>query len=365
MGRGAMGLGEDLRVSRNELATRARQAARAVARKTSGVAPLDPNLEFGATPKDLIFSRDTQRLFRYRPVCDEIYRVPVLLVMSLVSRPYILDLAKGQSLVEFLIGKGFDVYLLDWGIPRPEHAKNDFGTYVLDLLPECVKQVGGQSGEPDVSVIAYCLGGTLACMYAALHPHGPLKNLVCFTTPVNSDGMQLQRTWTDPEHFDIDRLVDELGNIPPDLVMASMQMLRPLQKRAGQMKLLDHASDDAFVKAHLRFERWAADQVPFPGEVARQMTKDFLIGNQLVKGAFRIRDQPVDLGRIRVPFLHAAAVYDHLVPTEASRDLVRLVGSEDKAELVLKGGHVSLVAGGNAVYRLWPQLDAWLAQRSL
>jgi RimJ/RimL family protein N-acetyltransferase len=29
--------------------------------------------------------------------------------------------------------------------------------------------------------------------------------------------------------------------------------------------------------------------------------------------------------------------------------------------VVLKGGHVSLVAGGNAIKRLWPQLDQWLA----
>ena len=33
-----------------------------------------------------------------------------------------------------------------------------------------------------------------------------------------------------------------------------------------------------------------------------------------------------------------------------------------RKKLVLKGGHVSLVAGGNAIKRLWPKLDAWLAK---
>ena len=42
-----------------------------------------------------------------------------------------------------------------------------------------------------------------------------------------------------------------------------------------------------------------------------------------------------------------------------------MVGSADKRELVLKGGHVSLVAGPNASRRLWPQLDAWLSERSV
>ena len=73
----------------------------------------------------------------------------------------------------------------------------------------------------------------------------------------------------------------------------------------------------------------------------------------------------VDFGEIRVPFMHVAAEHDHIVPAEASRDLLGLVGSEDKTEIVLKGGHVSLVAGGNAVYRLWPKLDAWLAPKSI
>ena len=40
-------------------------------------------------------------------------------------------------------------------------------------------------------------------------------------------------------------------------------------------------------------------------------------------------------------------------------------GSADKQELVLKGGHVSVVAGRNAVQRLWPKLDAWLGERSI
>ena len=39
-----------------------------------------------------------------------------------------------------------------------------------------------------------------------------------------------------------------------------------------------------------------------------------------------------------------------------------MIGSADKEEVVLKGGHVSLVAGGNAIKRLWPKLVDWLGQ---
>ena len=52
------------------------------------------------------------------------------------------------------------------------------------------------------------------------------------------------------------------------------------------------------------------------------------------------------------------------VPRAASAPLLGMVGSADKEEVVLKGGHVSLVAGGNAVRRLWPKLAQWLGERS-
>ena len=339
---------------------------KAIERRRSGVDPLEGlELEVGVTPKELVHSEGTLKLYHYTPVCDEIYRVPMIVIPSLVSRSYILDLTKGQSLVEYLIGKGFDVYLVDWGAPRAEHSGMGLEDYILRLIPECVDRVLEETGEEEISMVGYCMGGQLACMYAATHTEGPLKNLVCFTTPVNSDGMPLYKTWTAPEHFDLDRVIDELGNIPPELMTASLQALRPLQRQAGQMKMLDNAENDAFVSAFLRLDRWAADQIPFPGAVARQFIVDFVRENKLVRNEMKVGPHRVDFGAIAVPFLHVAAEHDHIVPAESSKDLIGLVGSEDKTEIVLKGGHVSLVAGGNAVYRLWPKLDAWLAPKSV
>jgi len=358
---------QEQHLSTEKIAAQARATVdRAIQRHIPGLRlPDDLTSELGATPKDVIYAKGTLKLYRYRPLCDEIYRVPIVLVMSLVSRAYILDLTKGQSLVEFLLQQGYDVYLIDWGVPRAEHSTLRLEDYVLDFIPTCVRMVTEDAEEPDVSIIGYCMGGQLASMYAALHPDGPLKNLVCFTTPINADGMPLYRTWTDPAHFDLDRLITTLGNLPPELIEVSFDMLRPFQKTAGQLKLLDNVHDDAFVKAHLRFERWAADQIPFAGETARQFITGFMRENKLVRNEFELDGRRVDFGQIRVPFLHVAAEHDHIVPAAASRDLLGLVGSEDKNEIVLKGGHVSLVAGVNAVKRLWPQLDTWLSKRSL
>src|SRR5260221_10965816 len=355
------------RPSTEEIAAQARAAVeRAIQRHIPGLRlPDDLTGELGATPKDVIYARGTLKLYRYRPQCDEIYRVPIVLVMSLVSRAYILDLTKGQSFVEFLLRQGYDVYLIDWGVPRAEHATLRMEDYVLDFIPTCLRVVGEESGEPEASLVGYCMGGQLAAMYTARHTDGPVKNLVCFTTPINAEGMPLFRTWTDPTHFDLDRLISTLGNLPPELLEVSFDMLRPFQKTAGRLKLLDNVDDDTFVKAHLRFERWAADQIPFAGETARQFITGCLRENKLVHNTFELAGRRVDFSQIQVPFLHVTAEHDHIVPAAASRDLITTVGSKDKTEIVLKGGHVSLVAGSNAVHRLWPQLDAWLAACSL
>ncbi len=323
----------------------------------------DPGV--GLTAKDTLYSRGTLKLYHYRPQSDELYRVPILLVMSLVSKPYILDLTPGQSLVEFLVRQGYDVFMIDWGVPRPEDAKLKLEDYVLDLMPACIEKVQEATGESDVTLVGYCMGGLLALLYAALHPDGPLKNLACFTTPVNYDGMGLQKKWADPRWFDVDRIVDTMGNVPPEMMLQSFDMLRPVSKGIGQVRLWDNMWNDEATRSFRLFDRWGADQIPFPGETFRQTTKELMWENKLVKGTLQLAGRPVDLKSITAPVIHVTAEHDHIVPAEASRDLVRLVGSEDKQDIVMKGGHVSLVAGGNAIYRLWPQLDRWLAERSV
>ncbi|WBL37505.1 alpha/beta fold hydrolase [Tepidiforma flava] len=221
------------------------------------------------------------------------------------------------------------------------------------------------SGEREISLVGYCMGGQLSTMYAALHTDGPLKNLACFTTPVDSDGMVLFKRWLDPRYFDVDRVVDTLGNVPPELIYASFDMLKPAQRVAKNIQLWDNLWNDDFVRSYRLFERWAADQIPFPGECFRQFTKQFMWENRMVRNELEVGGRRVDLGAITVPFLHVVAEHDHIVPYDSARALVPLIGSEDKREVMLKGGHVSLVAGGNAIYRLWPQLESWLAERSV
>jgi polyhydroxyalkanoate synthase len=318
----------------------------------------------GITPKELVLNRGTLSLYHYRPVVSEVYRTPVLFVMATTNRAYVFDLAPGQSFVQFLLERGYDVYAIDWNPPRQDEARLGFDDYVLDFIPSCVSLVQERSGEEDVSVVGYCMGGVLSLLYTALHTPGPVRNLAVFTTPFDWSRFGLFNAWSDPRHFDVDTILDSFGNMPADLIRASFDMLRPANKTTGQIQLWDNIWNDEFVKSYRAFDRWGNETLPLAGRYFKETVTELMAANKLYSGELMVGGRRVDVGDITAPFLHAVAEHDHIVPFDCSRELVARVGSADKEMVVLKGGHVSLIAGPNAVRRLWPRLDAWLAERS-
>ncbi|MBN8806628.1 MAG: alpha/beta fold hydrolase [Sphingomonas sp.] len=343
----------------------AREFERAMQRNLKGLdyfRTSGPSL--GATPKDVLIERGTMRLYHYHAMSDEVYRIPVLLVMATTNRGYIFDMVSGQSLVEYLLRAGFDVFMLDWDAPRADEKSLSLESYVLDFLPAAVARVKAESGEDDINLVGYCFGGVLSLLWAALHPGAGLANLVTFTTPVDFAQMKLFQAWADRRFFDVDKLVDTLGNCPADLLYTAFDMLRPAARTAGNIRLYDNLWNDEFVKSYRMFDRWTSDSLPLAGEYFRQTTKKLIWDNQLMEERLEVGGRRVDLATITAPFLHVTAEHDHIVPTAASAPLLGMIGSADKSEIVLKGGHVSLVAGGNAIKRLWPNLVQWLGERS-
>lgn len=324
-----------------------------------------PPPQVGRSPKTTLYRRGTLELVHYRAQMDEVYRIPLLIVMAPTNKGYILDLAPGQSFVEFLLQHGFDVYMVDWNAPTMMERDLQLEDYVLDFIPECIRRVQQHSGEADVNVVGYCAGGMLSVLYQALHADSPVRHLVCLTTPIDFSKMDLFRVMSDEGTFDVDGFVERYGVIPASVISAGFEALRPATKMAGQIKLWDNLWNDQFVKGFRRMERWGDETLPLPGGYFRQTVKRLLRENALFKGTLQLGGERIDLKKIRIPLLHMVAQYDHIVPAGASAPLIRQVGSQDKEEVVLPGGHVSIAAGANAVKRAWPKLGRWLEGRSV
>src|SRR5947209_5685256 len=234
------------------------EVQRAIQRSIKGVeyiASSGPSL--GSTPKDILQVRGTMNLYHYRPLADEIYRVPSLIVMATTNRGYILDMVPGQSFIDFL-------------------------------------------------------------------------------------EMKLFQNFSDRRYFDVDRLIDSVGNVPPEMILSSFEMLRPASRVASQVQLWENIWNDEYVKSYRMFDRWATDTLPLAGEYFRGITKDLMWDNKLYLDNMSVGGHPTDLSSIKVPILHAVAEHDHIVPYDAAKPLIQKIGSVDKEEVMLKGDHVSL-----------------------
>jgi polyhydroxyalkanoate synthase len=340
------------------------EVERTIQRSLKGLEYLgSPAPAVGATPRRTLLRRGTLNLYHYKSTADEVYRVPILLVMATTNKAFIFDLGPGRSLVEFLIGRGYDVYVIDWNAPSRNERALRLEDYTLDFIPDCIRRVQADAGVDDITLIGYCMGGVLSTIYTALHPDGPVKNLICFTTPIDFTKIGFKDV-TDERYFDVDRLVDSVGLVPPRVIEAGFDLLRPAGRAASTIRLWDNLWNDEYVKSYRMMDRWGAETLPLPGEYFRQTIKELFWKNGLYETTLRVGGHLVDLRNIRASLLHVIAEHDHLVPPECAQALVARASSNDREEYVLKGGHVSLVAGPNAVKRMWPKLDQWLERRS-
>ena len=175
--------------------------------------------------------------------------------------------------------------MIDWGEPRPEDSGLRLESYVLDFLPDCIERVLEDSRESQLSIVGYCMGGMLVGDVRDAPSRRPAAQPpAAFTTPFNFDGMGLMKRWSDPKHFDVDRIVDTLGNVPPELMLRSFEMMRPVSRIAAQIRLWDNMWSDEFVRSYRVFDRWTNEQIPFPGECFRQVTKELQWENRWYKG---------------------------------------------------------------------------------
>jgi len=86
---------------------------------------------------------------------------PVLCIPALISRSYILDLCANATMIGTLCEAGYDVYLLDWGLPGDEDAATTLEQLICEYIEAAVTRVRETSGSKKLSVLGYCMGGTL------------------------------------------------------------------------------------------------------------------------------------------------------------------------------------------------------------
>ncbi len=322
--------------------------------------PLDT--EIASTPYEIVYEEDRVKLKHYLPVTDTRYRTPLLVVYALINRETMLDLQPGRSVVETLLAKGIDLYMVDWGYPTRKDKFLTIDDHVNGYMDSMVDFIRKKQNIASINLMGICMGGTFSVIYSALHPE-KIKNLITTVTPTHFDTDKgLLHIWM--KNIDADKMTDTYGNIPGDVMNFGFLLLNParlmIDKYVGFMEGMDNK---VFLENFVRMEKWIFDSPDVPGETFRQFIKDCYQKNLLIQSRMEVGGQRVNLKNITMPLLNYYGRYDHLVPPEACEQLTGKVGSKDATDMCLDTGHIGIYVSSKCQKAFAPKIAVWLKER--
>jgi polyhydroxyalkanoate synthase len=311
-----------------------------------------PRPPIGQTP-NVVVHRQDKLLLRYYAPSTRRHETPVVLVPSLINKASILDLEEDRSLVKALSEAGHPVYLVDWGVPGAEDADEDVGYVLEQLLQRSMKRAMRHARSSKAHLFGYCMGGTLAAMYAALHPE-QLASLVLLNAPFRfSDAGRFHDFVSG---LDLDATLAE-GLVPVEVMQPAFKLLDPMGNWSKYLGIEAASRDPRKLVRTLARERWLEENVPVSGAFAREFIGRAYQDDALLAGTWEIRGRRVDLGAITCPTLVVACERDFIAPSQAVLPVLEAIPNA-RAE-VLPIGHIGVVVGGFGPKVFYPMLDAW------
>jgi polyhydroxyalkanoate synthase len=141
-------------------------------------------VDLAVTPGSVILRTPVFELIQYLPATAAVRQVPLLIVPPTINKFYVMDLAPGRSLVEYLVGSGQQVFMISWRNPDARHAEWDFSTYGQAIL-DAMDAMARVTGCDQAALMGTCSGGVISAMVAAHLAHiGQQHRIAAFTLMV-------------------------------------------------------------------------------------------------------------------------------------------------------------------------------------
>ncbi len=318
------------------------------------------SVPIGRSPKEVVYQRDLLTLYRYERTTPATQKHPILIIYSLINRPAVLDLLPGRSVVERFLEAGFEVYLLDWGVPSALDFYSGLDTHINLYLRSVVRETLKHSGSPEVHLFGYCMGGALAAIYTALRPKG-IKSLTLLGTPLNFRSEELLYRWSSNPALNRPEKMVEAWRVAPAWSFEGFSLLT-IDRKPSMLKFLYEKLDDSeFVESYLAMENWVGDNIPMAAGVYTEFVRSCFLNNDLIAGRMQVAGKSVDLSKIQVPVMTIIGESDHLVPPETTAVDDNLFPRGEA--LRFPAGHVGLSVSSRAHQKLWPQVCNWLCNQ--
>lgn len=339
----------------------------------------DPADLVDRTPFDVVHADGKLKVRRYRPL-DQLdswgigteidsatpvpVPVPVLLIPPLMVRPLIYDLTETRSYARTLLQTGFDVFLVDFGVPDAADSHVSLDDYVLDWMPQAVTAACEISGAGCVSLIGYCQGGLFGLMHTSANEDPRVRNIVTIGSPIDTEKMGVLIALLRLGHEQLDVLSKHIGNVPGEISSRFFKLMSPLKSVTRYTDLFLNMYNQEYVNGFDALTQWTDNFIDYPSDAFRQLMRDFMAGNKLKDGEMLFGDKVADLSRISCPVLSFAGENDDIVPPAAVRAVLDVIASEDTEFRVVPGGHMGVFAGRQAPEQVWAYSARWLTERS-
>jgi polyhydroxyalkanoate synthase len=304
--------------------------------------PFEVGRNLANTPGEVVFENELIQLIQYRPTTPKVKAVPLLLVPSVVNKFYILDLSPETSLVRYLVGEGFTVFLPSWRNISAAQQHLTWDDYVEQGVLSAIDATLDISGQEQINAAGYCTGGALLASALAVRAalgERPVASMTLLMTMLEFSDPGEIGVYLDPLILAQQQRQYADGGVVPgrELTLAFSSL------RANDLIWSFVVNNYLKGKTPAAFDLlyWNTDDSNLPGPMFSSYLKNCYVDNRLVvPDALTMCGVPVDLRRIDVPAYVFGASEDHLVPWKAAYESVRHLGGE--VEFVLgAGGHVT------------------------
>ena len=329
--------------------------------KSSNYFELGKNI--ATTPCEVVYQSPLLTLRRYIPQGRVVYKIPLLMVYSIINRYYILDLTEELSMIRYFVDKGFDVFVTDWNPVTEETKSASLEDHIVEIT-KARETVSKLTGETKIGGLGYCIGGTYLDIEAALNRK--YKYIINLTTLLNSkvgeSGAGLMGAYSDFSIYDIDEFIDKHDGVFPGAVLKSFfDWVKP--EKAANMVMDLYFYGRAYKYGNDAIFFWNTHSTrDLPGPAHRQFLWEIYHENNLAKNKMRLHNKTINLKNLKVPFCNVAALFDHIVEFPTALSTAHLIGTPARDQVTIKvnGGHVRGIVNP----ALYPLLEQFMRQYS-